>query len=87
MNVVYVKEKNQYGLKYYPDCQRSKILANFANVDCFSPRMISCLRGLGYRIRVRPKEVTVRPPKICVCESCGHVELKASETPDQSPSL
>lgn len=75
-NTIYVTEKRAYGIKYYPDCDKSKMLAGFAGVQSFNDRMVTYLTGLGYIMRVRPRVLHALPPKVSICGSCGHKTIE-----------
>lgn len=84
MNKLIVKEKNYYGKKFYPSCDKSKMLAKFAGVKCFSAKMVMYLIGLGYEIVCDRPQTSIRPPKIIICPSCGRKDLAY---PQSEPSL
>lgn len=51
-----VKIQSQYGNKrVFPACEKSALLAKFADCKTFSTDQLGCIRKLGFEIVVKPQ--------------------------------
>ena len=53
-----VEKKNVYGVdRFYPVCEKSKILCNIAGTKTFLPDVIGKLKTLGYQFNLKKEKI------------------------------
>ena len=53
---LYVERKNVYGVdRFYPVCEKAKILCNISGNKTLVPGVIDCIKALGYKLE-QPRE-------------------------------
>ena len=55
---LYVERKNVYGVdRFYPVCEKAKILCNISGNKTFLPEVIGKLKTIGYKFNQIKKEI------------------------------